>query len=253
MSFEEEFVQQRRVLVVDDEEPVRSLLMTVFESAGYVVDSAGGGREALAKLAPPAPDIMTLDLVMPDVTGWEVVEQLSTRPDPPAVILVSGSEGIDQRLPLPSYVGGVLNKPFLPRDLLDICENVLKDKEREKDKMARPQLVERRRVPRRDLIMDVRLAPSVGSPMLRGRLTDLSTLGAEVELPNSMSAGQTVRMALRFPGREHALLVDGQIQYCAMKSMLWACGLEFVNVSAKVQAELAVLLDLKSLSDIRDQ
>jgi len=234
-------LQQRYVLVVDDEEPVRFLMSNVFQSAGYRVAVAKNGREALEKLT-PRPDLMTLDLMMPDVTGWEVIEHLGTRPDPPTVVLVSGAtDGLADRKPLPPYVGGVVNKPFLPRELLDICDSVLRDRPRG-DTPAPGS--ERRRVPRRDIVMDVRVAPSVGSPMVKGKLTVLSPLGAEIELPQSMSAGQTARLAFRFPGRDRALLLDGLVQYCAWRSPLWACGLEFVNVSAAVQEELANLLNL---------
>jgi two-component system chemotaxis response regulator CheY len=246
-------VSQHRILVVDDEEPVRSLMTNVFESAGYTVECAKGGREALQKVAGPRPDLMTLDLMMPEGSGWDVIEGLRAQANPPYVVLVSGAtDAVQGRGALPPYVVGVLNKPFLPRDLLEICETVL-GREKERQQMARSESVERRRVPRRDLIMDVRVAPAVGSPMLKGKLTDLSPLGAEIELPSSMNAGQTVRLALRFPGRERALLVDGQIQYCAMRHVLWACGLEFVNVPAHVQEELALLLELPAPTHIRAQ
>jgi CheY-like chemotaxis protein len=239
--------------VVDDEEPVRFLMANVFQSAGYTVECAENGREALDRLkGTAAPDIVTLDLMMPGLNGWQVIEELRSRCNPPVVVVVSGAtDGMDGRGSLPACVVGVLSKPFLPRDLLDICDTVLRDKE--KESMPRPDSVERRRVPRRDLIMDVRVAPAVGSPMLKGKLTDLSPLGAEIELPTSMNAGQTVRLALRFPGRERALLVDGQIQYCALRQVQWACGLEFVNVPDHVREELALLLDLSVPSNVRAQ
>lgn len=234
-------MQQRRVLVVDDEEPVRFLMSNVFQSAGYKVEIARSGREALQKLA-PRPDLMTLDLMMPDLTGWDVIEHLGTWPDPPTVVLVSGAtDGLADRKALPAYVGGVVNKPFLPRELLDICDSVLRDRQRDPDGVPE---AERRRVPRRDIVMDVRVAPSVGSPMVKGKLTALSPLGGEIELPQSMSAGQTARLAFRFPGRDRALLIDGRVQYCAWRSPYWACGLEFLNVAAPVQEELATLLNL---------
>jgi CheY-like chemotaxis protein len=232
-------VHQKRVLVVDDEEPVRYLMTNVFQSAGYKVETAKNGREALAMMDGPGPDLVTLDLMMPDITGWEVIEQLRSRPDPPTVVLVSGAtDGLSSRRPLPFYVGGVVNKPFLPRDLLEICDSVLRERGREAPSN------ERRRIPRRDIVMDVRVAPSVGTPMLRGKLTDLSPLGAEVEVGTSVSVGQTVRLAFRFPGRDRALLIDGKVQYSTPRGPLWACGLEFLNIAPLVQEELGSLLDI---------
>jgi CheY-like chemotaxis protein len=232
-------VQQKRVLVVDDEEPVRYLMTNVFQSAGYRVECAKNGREALEMMTAPSPDLVTLDLMMPDLTGWEVIEELRGRPDPPTVVLVSGAtDGLNQKRPLPFYVGGVVNKPFLPRDLLEICDSVLRERGREAPSN------ERRRVARRDIVMDVRVAPSVGTPMLRGKLTDLSPLGAEVEVGTSVSVGQTVRLAFRFPGRDRALLIDGKVQYSTPRGPFWACGLEFQNVAPLVQEELGSLLDI---------
>ena len=232
-------MQQKRVLVVDDEEPVRYLMTNVFQSAGYRVECASNGREALEMMTGPGPDLVTLDLMMPDLTGWEVIEELRGRPDPPTVVLVSGAtDGLNQKRPLPFYVGGVVNKPFLPRDLLEICDSVLRERGREAPSN------ERRRVARRDIVMDVRVAPSVGTPMLRGKLTDLSPLGAEVEVGTSVSVGQTVRVAFRFPGRDRALLIDGKVQYSTPRGPFWACGLEFQNVAPLVQEELGSLLDI---------
>jgi DNA-binding response OmpR family regulator len=241
-------VQERRVLVVDDEEPVRFLMSSVFQSAGYKVECAKSGREALEKLV-PRPDLMTLDLMMPDLNGWQVIEQLRDRANPPMVVLVSGStDSLSSGRSLPSCVAGVVNKPFLPRELLDICDSVLKQQRRQAETAPAS---ERRRVGRREIVMDVRVAPSVGSPMAKGKLTALSPLGAEIELTQSMSAGQTVRLAFRFPGRDRALLIDAQVQYCAPRLSQWACGLEFLNLSAPVHEELVMLLEVPAPTDAR--
>ena len=239
-------MQNRRVLVVDDEEPVRFLMSNVFQSAGYTVDCARSGREALEKLS-PRPDLMTLDLIMPELNGWQVIEALSSRPDPPLVVLVSGStDSLGDRKALPACVAGVVNKPFLPRELLDICESVLRDR-----REGEAPSDDRRRMGRREIVMDVRVAPSVGSPMVKGKLTALSPLGGEIEVPHALSAGQTVRLAFRFPGRDRALLIDAQVQYCAPRQSYWACGLEFLNVTAPVHEEMAVLLDVPAPSSVR--
>jgi DNA-binding response OmpR family regulator len=237
-------MEPRRVLIVDDEEPIRLLMSNVFRSAGYVVECAGTGREALAKLQTPT-DLVTVDLVMPDVSGWDLIETVCSQPDAPTVVIVSGQVDIEMH-PLISCVAGVVNKPFMPRELIDVCDTVLRHRE---DRKTVPQEVERRRVPRRDFVMDVRLAANVGNPLLTGRVVDLSPLGAEIEVPAEMNAGQSLRLALRFPGRLRPVLVDGKIQYCAYRETgAWACGLEFANVTPDVQRELSTLLDIPSPS-----
>jgi DNA-binding response OmpR family regulator len=238
-------MQPRRVLIVDDEEPIRLLMSNVFRAAGYAVDCAGTGSEALARLE-TTPDLVTMDLVLPDVSGWDLIASLSTQPGSPLVVIVSGQADFETH-PLIGCVAGVVHKPFMPRDLIDTCDAVLRNRDREAPKPAHD--VERRRVPRRDFVMDVRLAPNVGNPLVTGRVVDLSPLGAEIEIPAKMNAGQNLRVALRFPGRMRPVLVDGKIQYCAFREAgAWTCGLEFANVAPDVQRELSTLLELPAPS-----
>jgi len=232
---------QRRVLVIDDEEGVRCLMTDVFQSAGYTVDSAATGREALAKLE-ARPDLVTVDLMMPDVTGWEIVEKVCSQPNAPACILVSGRSDAETH-PMRRCVAGAVQKPFAPRELLEICDMVLRERT-----TTEPPETERRRVPRRDFVMDVRVAANVGMPLLNGKLVDLSPLGAEVELPASMSAGDILRLAMRFPGRGRPVFVDGRIQHCSVRDGIWACGLEFKNISPEVSQDLQTLLDIPGLA-----
>jgi DNA-binding response OmpR family regulator len=235
-------MQQRRVLVVDDEDGIRTLLSNVFRAAGYAVDSAGSGHEAFEKLD-AEPDLVTVDLMMPDVTGWELIEQVCSRPRAPLVVVVSGRHDFETH-PLRGCVAGVVHKPFVPRDLLDACDLAL----RARDKQPPSDVVERRRVRRRDLVMDVRAAPTVGAPMLNGRMVQLSPLGAEVEFPSNMATGDMMRLAMLFPGRNRPVLVDGKVRYCAVRGGVWACGLEFANLPLETRQELSELLDIPAPS-----
>ncbi len=229
----------RRVLVIDDEEGVRCLMTNVFESAGYAVDCAATGSEAFAKLD-TKPDLVTVDLMMPDVTGWEIVEEVCSQPNAPVCVLVSGRNE-DRTHPMRRCIAGAVQKPFAPRELLDICDRVLRER-----RPAVAPATERRRVRRRDFVMDVRVAASVGMPLLTGKLIDLSPLGAEIELPAAMSEGDVLRLAMRLPGRGRPMLVDGRIQYCAVREGIWACGLEFKNLSPGAIEDLSVLLDVQT-------
>jgi DNA-binding response OmpR family regulator len=236
-------MQTRRVLIVDDEEPIRLLMSNVFRSAGYTVEVASNGTEAMAKIQSPQ-DLVTMDLAMPGMSGWELIQTICARPQAPAVVIVSGHIEVDTH-PLMSCVAGVVNKPFMPRELVDVCNAVLRGRT---DRKADAHDVERRRVARRDFVMDIRVAANIGNPLVTGRVVDLSPLGAEVELPSEMNAGQNLRLALRFPGRARPVLVDGKIQYCSSRGSSWACGLEFANVTPDIQRELTTLLDVPSPS-----
>jgi two-component system response regulator MprA len=78
------------VLVVDDDQDIRESLVEILTDEGYEVTSACNGAEALDAIARRAPDVMLLDLMMPVVNGWEVLETLrlrGTHPKLPVVIL----------------------------------------------------------------------------------------------------------------------------------------------------------------------
>jgi CheY-like chemotaxis protein len=66
----------RKVLIVDDEEAVRALIREMLRDAGYETCEASRGREALALVSSECPDLAVLDLMLPDITGWEVLEKL---------------------------------------------------------------------------------------------------------------------------------------------------------------------------------
>src|SRR6185436_4119107 len=134
---------------------------------GFRVEFAENGPSAVQKVQSSPPDLMTLDLMMPGMTGWEVIERIRTSPDAPPIILVSGSTDVlRERHPLRECVAGVVYKPFHPRELVATCEKVLRDRE----KPGVPVVIERRRMPRRELIMDVGVGSSGGSPMVVGKL-----------------------------------------------------------------------------------
>jgi CheY-like chemotaxis protein len=232
--------QTKRILVVDDEAPLRALIGEILVRAGFRVEFAENGQAAIQKIKTSPPDLMTLDLMMPVVTGWEVIEQIRGIPNAPPVVLVSGStETLRERHPLRECVAGVVYKPFHPRELVNTCEKVLKDRE----KPGLPVVVERRRLPRRELIMDVGVGSSGGSPMVVGKLAHVSPSGAELRLPGPLNSGQIVKLALRVPGRSNPIVVEGQIQSCDAGPEELVYGISFVDLAADVKDALKELTD----------
>ena len=110
-----------RVLVVDDDEGVRSLLKRLLTREGYVVDVAHDGAAALAAVGSDLPDVILLDVVMPDVNGFDLCRRLktdtATRLTP--VILVTGLADQEKRIE-GAHAGAdeVLTKPVDSRELL---------------------------------------------------------------------------------------------------------------------------------------
>jgi CheY-like chemotaxis protein len=108
------------VLVVDDEKDSRMLIAHYLEEFGCRVITAGGGEQGIELAREHAPDLMTLDLIMPGLTGWEVLKRMKADPHlrriPVVVVSVLAGEGRD------SVMGAVdlITKPFEREDLLRV-------------------------------------------------------------------------------------------------------------------------------------
>jgi two-component system OmpR family response regulator len=103
----------RRVLVIDDDDDVRSVLVTALRQKSLIIDEASDGREALDLLCDNAYAVVLLDLIMPSVDGFAVCDAIERKGGvPPVVLVVSGADRsvIDQ---LDSRrIHGVVRKPF---------------------------------------------------------------------------------------------------------------------------------------------
>lgn len=83
-----------RILIVDDEEPVREVLAEYFAGQGYAVESAGGGAEALEVAGRTRPDLVLLDVRMPGMDGMEVLRRLRELHPEVAVIMITANEDV---------------------------------------------------------------------------------------------------------------------------------------------------------------
>jgi DNA-binding NarL/FixJ family response regulator len=89
---------RRTVLIVDDHDAFRSAARALLEAGGFtVVGDVAGGRAAVAAARELAPDIILLDIELPDLCGFAVAERLAAGPTPPRVVLVSGRDGAAYR------------------------------------------------------------------------------------------------------------------------------------------------------------
>jgi len=121
-------MSKARILVVDDELPVVQIIKANLEMEGYEVDTAHDGIEALEQVARQRPDLVVLDVMMPRMNGWDVLERLKTDPatmDIPVVMLTAlhDVEHLDKgaRLGNDCY----LTKPFEPEDLLAMVRRLI--------------------------------------------------------------------------------------------------------------------------------
>ena len=119
-------------MVVDDEPDVVELVRLVLESGGYTVVTASNGREALEKVGKEMPDLILLDIIMPQMDGWEVYTNLKSSPktrDIPVAMLTAKSESIDRMIGLHVvHVDDYITKPFGRSELLERVKRILAEK-----------------------------------------------------------------------------------------------------------------------------
>lgn len=118
----------QRILVVDDEEHIRFLVKTNLERGGYEVTTATNGREALESVAEQAPDLLVLDVMMPEMDGLEVLKNLKADPATsaiPVVMLTAKGQDSDVFHGWQSGADLYLTKPFHPRELIVFVKRIL--------------------------------------------------------------------------------------------------------------------------------
>ena len=118
-----------RVVCIEDEPEMIELVRLILVRKGFEVIGAPGGQEGLKIVAQLKPSLVLLDLMMPDVDGWEVYQRLKAEPETksiPVIVVTAKSQSIDKMLGLQvAKVEGYITKPFGPAELLRSIEKVL--------------------------------------------------------------------------------------------------------------------------------
>ena len=105
-----------RILLVDDEQPIQTLLSFPLQRDGYEVVAASDGREALARFEESRPDLVILDLMLPKVDGLEVCRRIRARSAVPIIMLTAKSEELDKVMGLEIGADDYITKPFSVRE-----------------------------------------------------------------------------------------------------------------------------------------
>jgi CheY-like chemotaxis protein len=229
--------QPIRILVVDDDEMLRDVLSAMLEAEGRVIEQASGGLEGLAAIGARPPDLMIVDLNMPGVSGWDVIERLKDHPSPPPIVAMSGMDvKPSDSFGVRPYVYGFLPKPFTQEQLektciraLDAAHATVSEGETFREKRAEP---------RRALLVPAALLSPDGMPAAQGQILNLSPGGAQIDLGASLNPGMQVSLAFDIPGGQGPFRVNARVQWKKEGKL----GLSFLDVSQEDRKRLSDLL-----------
>jgi two-component system alkaline phosphatase synthesis response regulator PhoP len=118
------------ILVVDDEPKITQLVRDYLERAGFGVVTAGDGREALMRARTEHPDLVVLDLGLPQLDGLDVTRRLRRDADVPIIMLTARDDETDKLIGLELGADDYVTKPFSPRELVARVRAVLRRRDR---------------------------------------------------------------------------------------------------------------------------
>lgn len=121
---------RKKVVCIEDELEMIELVKLILGRSKFDVTGAVGGHEGLQKIAEIKPDLVLLDLMMPEMDGWEVYQKMKASEemrDIPVIVVTAKAQSIDRVLGLHiARVDDYITKPFGPQDLLDSVERIIR-------------------------------------------------------------------------------------------------------------------------------
>jgi DNA-binding response OmpR family regulator len=119
----------KRLVYIEDEPEMIDLVRLILNRRGYEVLGASGGYQGLEMIRQELPDLVLLDLMMPDMDGWDVYQQMKSDELTryiPVIVVTAKAQSIDKVLGLHiAKVEDYISKPFSPQELMDSVERVL--------------------------------------------------------------------------------------------------------------------------------
>jgi two-component system response regulator VicR len=123
----------KMILCIEDEQDMIDLIRLILSRRGFVVRGATRGKEGLEIIRNEHPDLVLLDLMMPEMDGWEVYQQIKaneTSKNIPVIVVTAKAQSIDKVLGLHiAKVDDYISKPFSPQELLSSVDKVLGQKQ----------------------------------------------------------------------------------------------------------------------------
>ena len=154
----------QRILVVDDEPNIVDLVTMYLEQEGYRVESAFDGAQALDQIQEHEPSLVVLDLMLPEVDGFEVCRRTRAHSDVPIIMLTARDDDVDKIVGLELGADDYLTKPFNPRELVARVKAILRRADRSPRPSDKPLH-----------LADLSIDPARREVTVRGEQVDLRT------------------------------------------------------------------------------
>jgi DNA-binding response OmpR family regulator len=122
---------EERILLIDDDAALLEVTSIVLASEGYKVTTAEDGPAALRALGDEEPDLVVLDIMLPGMSGFEVLKKLRERSDVPVVLLTAKSQSVDKVVGLELGADDYITKPFDTKELLARIKAIMRRMERQ--------------------------------------------------------------------------------------------------------------------------
>jgi len=126
---------QYKIVYIEDDSEMIDLVSLILNRQGYQVSGSNGGREGLDLVKRNSPDLILLDLMMPDIDGWDVYQQLRSNEETrniPVIVITAKAQMIDRVLGLHiAKVDDYISKPFRPVELIESVNRILNRKSEE--------------------------------------------------------------------------------------------------------------------------
>ncbi len=122
----------KRILCIEDDPEVINLIRLILKRRSHVVEGVSGGKAGLQAVRERKPDLVLLDLMMPDMDGWDVYQQMKAdqgTKNIPVIVVTARAQSIDRVMGLQiAKVDDYIVKPFSPRQLLESVDRVLAER-----------------------------------------------------------------------------------------------------------------------------
>ena len=181
-------LSSRTILIVEDTPSVRAVLQAALVEAGAITWLAEDGEAAMQLLASEVPDLILLDLLMPRLDGWGVIERLRQSPRTariPVILETSAEDYSSFDRARRDGVAAFISKPFRLNEVVETCRRVFEG--------GRPLQGTR---PSAVPLSAVAVLGRDGSLLAQGDLVDMDSQGAQVELPSPLPLGETIVLAV---------------------------------------------------------